>query len=123
MFGKGEFAAVVAFVHAADLRDRDVAFVGEDDRVIRDEFKQRGRGFAGLAPGEVARVVFDAVAVSGGLEHFEVEVGALLKALGFQQLAFVHQLAQAVLQFLFDADDGLAHGRFGGHVEIGRAHV
>ena len=30
MLGQGELAPVVALVHRADLRDRDVAFVGED---------------------------------------------------------------------------------------------
>ena len=50
VFGQGEFAAVVALVHAADLGDRDVAFVGEDDGVVGDEFERawgavrRGRG-------------------------------------------------------------------------------
>ena len=104
MFGQREFAPVVAFVHAADLRHRDVAFVGEDDGVVGDEFKQGGGRFAGRAACQVARVVFDAVADAGGLEHFEVEVGALFQALRFEQFAFVDQLVEAHLQLCFDAD-------------------
>jgi hypothetical protein len=41
-----------------------------------------------LATGQVARVVFHAVAVADLSQHFQVVAGALLQTLGFQQLAF-----------------------------------
>ena len=91
MFGEGELAPVVAPVHAADLRDRDVAFVGEDDGVVGDEFEERGRRLARRAAGQVARVVLDPVADAGRLQHLEVEVGALLQPLGLEQLALVRR--------------------------------
>ena len=44
VLGQRELAPVVAFVHAADLRDADVGLVSEDDGVIGDELEEcRGR--------------------------------------------------------------------------------
>ena len=53
-----------------------------------------GDGDVGLGEtaGEVAGVVFDAVAVADGLDHFEVEAGALVDALGFDQAAFLFEV-------------------------------
>jgi hypothetical protein len=47
--------------------------------------KRVGGGSPGGAAGEVARVVLDAVADAGRLEHLEVEVRALLEALGLEE--------------------------------------
>jgi hypothetical protein len=62
-------------------------FVGEDDGGVGDELEQRGRRLARGAAGQVARIVLDAVADARGLEHLEVELGALLEPLRLQQLA------------------------------------
>ena len=72
-----------------------------------------GGGSPGGAARQVARVVLDAVADAGCLQHFEVEVGALFQPLGFQELAFGNQLVEALFQLFLDADDGLVHGRLG----------
>ena len=87
VLGEGELAAVVALVHAADLRHRDVALVGEDDGVVGDVLEEGGGRLAGLPPGQVARVVLDAGAGAGRLEHLEVEGGALLEPLRLEELA------------------------------------
>lgn len=50
VFGQCEFAPVVAFVHAADLRHADVAFVGKDDGIVGDELEQGGGGSPGARP-------------------------------------------------------------------------
>ena len=85
VLGEGELAAVVAAVHAADLRHADVALVGEDDGVVGDVLEE-GRGrLARLPPGQVAGIVLDAVAGAGRLEHLEVEGGALLEPLGLER--------------------------------------
>ena len=116
VFGQRHFASEVALIHAADLRHGDVALVGENDGVVGDEFEQGGRRLARRAAREVARVVLDAVADACGFQHFEVKVAALLKPLGLQQFALVHQLVEPHFQLFFDADDGLFHRRFGRHV-------
>jgi hypothetical protein len=84
-----------------------VGFIGKDDGIVGDEFEQRGRRFARGAARQVARVVLDPVADAGGLQHFQIEVGALFQALRLQQLAFGGQLLQAVEQLVLDALDGL----------------
>jgi hypothetical protein len=48
---------------------------------------------------------------AGGLDHLQVEGGALLQALGLQQLAVLDHPGQALLQLLADLDDRLAQGR------------
>ena len=95
VFGQRELAPIVAPVHAADLRHADVAFVGEDDGVVGDEFEQGGGRLARCAAGQIARIVLDPVADAGGLEHFQIEIGALFQPLGLQQFAFADQLVQA----------------------------
>ena len=87
VFGERRLAPEVAAVHAADLRDGDVALVDEDQRVVGDVLKQGRRRVAGAAAGKIARIVLDAGAGTGGLEHFEVEAGALLQPLGLEQAA------------------------------------
>ena len=67
VFGKRRLAAEVAAVHAADLRDGDMAFVDEDQRIVGQIFEERRRRLAGLAPGEIARIIFDAGAGAGRL--------------------------------------------------------
>ena len=76
----------------------DVALVGEDDGVVGDVLEEGGGRLAGLAAGEVARVVLDAVAGAGRLEHLEVELGALLEALRLEQLALGDELVEALAQ-------------------------
>jgi hypothetical protein len=49
---------------------------------------QRRRRLAGLAPREMPGVVLDALAEAELVEHFEVETGALLDALRFDQTTF-----------------------------------
>ncbi len=116
VLGQGELAPVVAAVHAADLRHRDVAFVGEDDGIVGDEFEQRRRRLAGGAAGEVARIVLDPVADAGGLQHLQIEVGALFQPLRLQQLALADELVEPHLQLGLDALDRLLHRRARGDV-------
>ena len=75
-----------------------------------------GGGSPGRAAGEVARVVLDPVAGAGGLDHLDVEVGALLQPLGLQQLALAHELVEAGAELLLDLDDGLVERRARRHV-------
>ena len=87
VFGQGRLAPVVAAEHAADLRHGDVALVDEHQGVVGEVFEEGRRRLAGLAAGEVARVVLDAGAGAGRLHHLHVEDGALLEPLGLQQPA------------------------------------
>ena len=111
VFGQRELAAIVAPVHAAYLRHRHVAFVGEYDGVVGNVFEQ-GRGrLARCATRQVSGIVLDPVADTSRLQHFEVELGALFQTLGLQQLALGLKLFQADGELLFDAFDSLLHRR------------
>src|ERR1019366_4159814 len=56
-------------------------------------------------PGEMARVVLDALAVADLLQHLEVETGALLEPLCLDKLAHADQLVEPAAQFLLDRLD------------------
>ncbi len=92
----------VAAIHAADLRNRDVAFIDENQRIVGNIFKQGRRRLAGFAAREIARIIFDACAGAGCFQHFQIESRALIKALGFQQAACAGQFIKAVFQLLLD---------------------
>ena len=76
-------------------------------RIVAGEVVEEGGwGFAGEAAGEVAGVVFDAVAVAYGLDHLEVEAGALVDALGFDEAAFFFELGLPLEELGEDGFDG-----------------
>jgi hypothetical protein len=114
IFGQRDLAAVVAARHRADLGHGLVAFVHEQQRVVGQIFEQRAA--ARRAGGRRGSVVLDARARAGGGDHLKVEVGALLKALRFQQLALGVQLLQPLLQLEADGVHRLLHRRAGGDV-------
>ena len=111
VFGERRLAAEVAAIHAAELRDGDVALVDEHQRVVGHVFEQRRRRLARLAAGEIARIVLDAGAAAGRLHHFEVEDGALLQPLRFQQAAGGVELVEPPAQLVLDAGDRLDQRR------------
>ena len=116
MFGKCEFAAVVALIHRADLRHANMAFICENNGIIWDELKQCWGRLPGRAACEIARIIFNPAAYAGGFKHFKIEICALFQPLSFQQLALVHQLIQPHPQLLFDTNHGLLHGRARGNI-------
>ncbi|SSL88445.1 Uncharacterised protein [Klebsiella pneumoniae] len=77
VFHQRLFARPVAPVHTADLRHRDVGFVNHQQAIRRQIVEQGRRRLAGPAPGEKARVVFNARAVTQLVHHFEVKLGTL----------------------------------------------
>ncbi len=80
-------ARAVAVPHAVELGDGDVRLVDEEQVVAGKVVEQGGRRLAGEPAGEVARVVLDAVAVADGLDHLEIEAGALMDALRLDEAA------------------------------------
>ena len=116
VFGERGFAAIVAPVHAADLRHGDMAFVHEDQRFVGQIFEQRRRRLAGFAPRQPARIILDAGAGAGRLDHLQIEDRALFQALRFQQLAVVAEPVEPLAQLLFDAFGRLRQRRPRRHI-------
>ena len=97
-------AGSVPRVHPMQLRDRLVAFVDEQQKVV-GEILYKGMGSAaGRAAIDYPRVVFDAVAVSQLPQHLHVEPRALLNPLSLQQPAVFLEISHPILEFLFDFD-------------------
>src|ERR1017187_6858274 len=92
VFDQVLFARAVAVPHAVQLRYRLVGFVDEQHVVARYVIQQRRRRFARQAPGKVARVVLDAVAVAHLLDHLEIEARALMNALRLDDPSLLLQL-------------------------------
>ncbi|MBV6417344.1 MAG: hypothetical protein CMLOHMNK_02006 [Steroidobacteraceae bacterium] len=112
VFDQRFLARPVAPVHRAELRDGLVAFVDDEQRIIRQIIVEARRRLAGRAARQVARVVLDARAVAHFLHHLHVEHRALLEPLRLEQLAGLAQLREAHAQVLADqvdrADEPLA---------------
>ena len=87
MFRKRGLAVVVASKHPPQLRHAHVAFVHEQNGVFRQVFEQRGRRISRLSTREVTGIVLDSRAVAGGFQHFQIDSGAFLQSLRFQELA------------------------------------
>ena len=112
VFGEGRLAAEVAAIHAADLRDGDVALVGEDERVVGQIFEQSRRRLAGAAAGEIARIVLDALRRSRSPPAFRGRTwcaarAAALRAGGRALLSS----SRRALQLVLDALDRLQQRR------------
>ncbi|MNQ74103.1 hypothetical protein D3C85_888550 [compost metagenome] len=116
VFHQRLFTGAVALIHGADLRHADVGFVDHQQGVGRQVVKQGGRRLAGFTTGQVARVVFDTVAIPQFENHLQVETGALLQALGFNEFVVGAQVVQALLQLDFDPFDSSQQSFPRGHV-------
>ena len=77
----------------ADLRHGLMALVDDDEGVLRQVVEQRRRRLAGRPPGQVPRVVLDAVAVADLLDHLEIEHRPLVQPVGLEDLALGLELA------------------------------
>ena len=97
-----ELARAVAVEHSADLRQRHVRLVHDDEKILREIIEQARRPLALRAPGQVARVVLDSRAGADLEHHLDVEVRARLEPLRFEQLARRAKLGQPLRQLLAD---------------------
>ena len=98
--------------HSTHLRNRLVRFIHKQQVIARHVIQQSGRRLAGQASGEVARVVFDAVAIAHLLDHFEIKARALMDALSLDHASLLLQFRLPPLQLFEDSVDrrGLALG-------------
>ena len=93
-----------------------MAFIREHQRIVGQIFKQCGRRLAGLASCQIARIILNSRAASGGFQHFNVEQGALFQTLGFEQPPCRFKLFKPQFQFVLNMQHGLFQRRPRGHV-------
>src|SRR3954451_9759568 len=113
-------ARAVAFEHAADLRNRLVRLVDEDDEIVGEEVEQAVGPRTRRAAVEDARVVLDAVAEAELAQHLHVELGALAESMGLEQLALVLELLAARFELVADLLECSLDRRAVGRVVRGR---
>ncbi len=82
-----------------------MGFVDDHQKVFGEIVDQRGRGLARRPPAQMAGIVFDAVAVPHGTDHFEIELRPLLDPLRFDQLIVLSEIQHALLEFLLNPRD------------------
>src|SRR6516162_9218941 len=92
--------------HPAYLRNGLVGFVNEHQVVLRHVIEQGRRSLAGQAAAEMARIVFDAVAVADGAHHFDVEQSALRDTLSFNKFPLLLELSLPPLELFLNAHNG-----------------
>lgn len=123
MVDQGPLARHVALEHRADLRDRHVRLVDDEQEVLGEVVEQRvGRG-AGRAAVDVAGVVLDAVAGADRAHHLDVVRRAHAQPLRLEQLVLPLQVRQALLQLGLDPRDGALHAFRARDVVRGREQV
>ena len=96
----------VTGVHTAQLRHGLVRFVDEHQVIAGEIIQQSRRRLARHSSGEMARIIFNAVAVAHHLNHFQIKLHALVDALCFDGAALFFQLHFPPCQFFFDGLDG-----------------
>ena len=66
-----------------------MAFIDEQQCIVRQVIEQRRRRFARKTARKMPRIIFNAVAIADLLDHFQIEHGALIQPLRFDQLALL----------------------------------
>ena len=99
----------VAAVHGAHLRQRDVALVDEEQKILWKIVQQRHRRAAGGTAADDARIVLDAGAVAEFLHHLNVIVRALADALRLEELTLLLECFHARVALGADLADGALH--------------
>ena len=105
---------------SAQLRHSLMTLVHDDEEVVREIIEQGEGWFAGLATVDLARIILDPVAVSELGHHLEVVLRAHPQTLCLEELPFLLELGQLLLQFVLDSRHGTLHPVFAGDVMGGR---
>ena len=99
---KIDLARKVAVVHRPQLRQRHVALVDEQNKVLWEKVEQRVRRLTGAAPVKIARIVLDAAAIAHLADHLDVVAHSLSEPLRLEQLALRLKLLDALDHVLSD---------------------
>ena len=93
-----------------------MGLVDHDEEIVGEIVDEGGRRLAGLAPGQMAGIVFDALAAAHLFEHFQIIERPLRQALLLYQAICGVQLDQPLAQFFLDTGHGA-------HQIVARGHV
>ena len=116
------FTRLIASQHPAKLRQRDVGFVDDRQKILGKKVEQCKRRLTGFAAIEPSRVILDAATKPRLLNHGHIIRGAPRQPLGLQQLSFLLQLGHALLELGTNTLERRLHHTRRGHVVLGREH-
>ena len=116
MLNQGALTGHITLIHGANLRDRHVRLINNQQEVIREIIQQTVRGAAGGTTINMARVVLNAIAEAHLLHHFQVVGGAHTQTLRLQQLALGLEGLQALAQLILNGGNSLRHALRAGNV-------
>ena len=100
-------AGAVAVIHGTHLRQRHMALVHDEQKILGKVVDERVRRTSRLTPRQHARIVLNARAEADLLKHFNVVARALRDALGLYQLAVLLEVFHAQLELFLKVLDGL----------------
>jgi hypothetical protein len=116
VFHQRLLARAVAVIHAVQLRHSLVRLVDEHQKIARKIIQQSRRRLARKPSREMPRVIFDAMAVAHGLDHFQVVHHALVDALRLHQPSLLFQFRFPPGQFFLDRSHGRSPRFFFHHI-------
>ena len=97
-----------------------MGLVHEQQEVVGEVVQQGKGGAARLPSGEHPGVVLDALAEANLREHLHVVAGALLDALGLDELALLFEPGHPLLHLFLNVPNGTLHFLFGNDIVGGR---
>ena len=115
-------AGVVAVVHGAYLRQRDMALVHEQHKILGKEVQQRHGRTAHGPLRDNAGVIFNAGAVAQRAHHLHIVAGALVEPLRLHQLTVVLKPFPALGQLTLDLLRGALQLVLRGDIVAGGIH-
>ena len=100
------FARLVAFIHAADLRNGGVRFIDNDQEVFRKKIDDGVRLRSRRATGQMPRIIFDAITEAHFLKHFEVVLGPHTEPLRLEKFVLRFEIDNALFELFADRAQG-----------------
>ena len=119
------FSGAVAVIHGSHLRQRHMALVHKQHKVLRKIVQQRHGRRSRLPSGDDPAVILNARAVAQLPHHLHVVAGALVNALRLNELAAIFKILLPLRQFFFNFLRSPRHFLLGGHIVAGgvNSHV
>lgn len=118
VFNEVLLTSTVATVHSADLGKRNVGLVDYEEVILGKVIEQAERRSPGRAAVEITRVILDTGAITNLLDHLEVELGTLFKALGFRRFADGFEEFDLFAKVELDLADSLGRALLCGDEEV-----
>ena len=112
-------AGTVAAIHGSDLGNGHVAFINDQQKIIREIIDQAERAATGFSAVEKPGIVFDSGTVTQFLDHFYIKVDPFLQSFGLHVFAGSFEISHLFVHLFMDLMDDLRKYFFRSDVEVG----